>query len=482
MVKFGSAALTAFLICYAAWVGEPTWAAMALMAGVCGLSLQLLLRRRSPVSWGVATVAFYFMYFCVHPFIGSQILNNPEDPLRHAQVASALVWAAAGIAVFTTASLYSFGLASRRSYAEAPLVSGPFVVLQDMRVLALFVAVGGGGIAYTIVNGYFGLGVKIDSDENLSGLAIVAWTFFDVAFSIAWIHYFATKKSRWLAFAIPLLLIYGGAALFARSKGAFMLPLLVVAGAYLLVRQRLPLVWILAGIVFYVGFAYPYVTTWRQTGRSQYHTRMEMAEEGFALLQSGDWIGTTDNSEAKDATLSLGRNLLAVFSIIVSRTGVGTAPEGGATYLTAFGVMVPRVLWKDKPATSLGNMVGHKYNLIADEDNITNISPTLMGEMYMNFEGVGILLGMLVLGILAGIIDAKAGGWFGRWFYVWSWPSSLLGQEGVVAHLAPGFIKGFVAVAAVCVLLRAIVQGNMLPNRAASRNRRFARQPARSHA
>ena len=73
---------------------------------------------------------------------------------------------------------------------------------------------------------------------------------------------------------------------------------------------------------------------------------------------------------------------------------------------------MPRIFWKNKPADTLGNEFGHRYNILNIDDLEKNTKKDLntswnmpvLNEFYVNFGKIGVIFGMFIIGILFGII------------------------------------------------------------------------------
>ena len=67
--------------------------------------------------------------------------------------------------------------------------------------------------------------------------------------------------------------------------------------------------------------------------------------------------------------------------------------------------IVPRFLWRDKPAKMLGYEFGHRYHYLAEWDYSTTINFPFLIEFYANFGVLGVLIGMLLVGIIYATIE-----------------------------------------------------------------------------
>lgn len=74
----------------------------------------------------------------------------------------------------------------------------------------------------------------------------------------------------------------------------------------------------------------------------------------------------------------------------------------GSSYESIPYLMIPRVLWPDKPSRHVWNKWGKTYGVLSEDDNATSVSFGYFAEAYMNF-GFG---GMYLIGIAMGFIIA----------------------------------------------------------------------------
>jgi hypothetical protein len=68
--------------------------------------------------------------------------------------------------------------------------------------------------------------------------------------------------------------------------------------------------------------------------------------------------------------------------------------------------VVPRVLWPGKPAETLGQWFGHRYEILLPDDDRTSINVPWLVEFYVNFGIPGVVLGMLAVGVAMAILEA----------------------------------------------------------------------------
>lgn len=110
-------------------------------------------------------------------------------------------------------------------------------------------------------------------------------------------------------------------------------------------------------------------------------------------------------------------------------------------------VGVPRILWESKPVVSPdGNAFGHRLGIIDPKDSRTTVTPTTIGDLYLNFGIWGMLAGMYVLGYLLrtiAIVCSPRGpsGPLGLLAYTVVWLQLVKGMEDWIAPVYAGTFK-----------------------------------------
>jgi hypothetical protein len=245
--------------------------------------------------------------------------------------------------------------------------------------------------------------------------------------------------------------------LLANSKGQLLAPFLFIALCLWGVSGKFPFKLLLVSLVFYVFIAFPFVTASRFAFKAEEFagSRDQLAELMVDYLASKEWLGDAENFSAVE---SLGRGLLPYFAQIVQQSGSAVEFMQGKTFVQGLEVLVPRFLYPEKPDMNIGNWTARAFGAIAQSDDVTNFSPTFIGEFYMNFDLVGVFFGMFLIGILAVLVD--------RFLIVdrrsWTMPImvSFVGwQESFFGHTIVPFIK-FAALWLPVLLLILFLSGN----------------------
>jgi hypothetical protein len=225
----------------------------------------------------------------------------------------------------------------------------------------------------------------------------------------------------------------------ANSKGQIVAPFLYIGLCVWGASGKFPVKLTLASLLLYVLVAFPFVTASRvdfQPGDLQ-GTRQDFTEAMIEYLISHPWFAY---SLLSDGIQSLGRGLLTYFAQIVQQTGTAVDFMHGRTLSQAFDLLLPRFLAPEKPDMNIGNWTAQMYGVIAPSDDATNMSPSYMGEFYMNFGLGGVLAGMFLVGALATLVD--------QYLIIskqsWTMPVMVAyvgWQESVVGHTIVPFVK-----------------------------------------
>ena len=104
--------------------------------------------------------------------------------------------------------------------------------------------------------------------------------------------------------------------------------------------------------------------------------------------------------------MTAGRSaIMDLFANVARRTPDEVPYWKGETYKSLIGSTIPRVLWPDKPTKDLGQSFGHRYALIHESNKSTAINLPILVEFFINFGGVGVVLGMILVGAIYRVLD-----------------------------------------------------------------------------
>ena len=190
-------------------------------------------------------------------------------------------------------------------------------------------------------------------------------------------------------------------------KSMGMLGGILVILAKILMDNKLPKGWLLAGVAF-ILVVFPLFQAYRSevTG-----------ERGMTRTQAIENIGKVidivlatsqqdDDGHAKQHSASFLERawLKGNVELAVERTGVDVPFQEGRTMIALLTAFIPRLLWPDKPDVGVGQEFNHTF-IHGEYD--TFISPSHFGELYWNFGWSGVVFGMLLIGLLLGFVGAR---------------------------------------------------------------------------
>lgn len=111
----------------------------------------------------------------------------------------------------------------------------------------------------------------------------------------------------------------------------------------------------------------------------------------------------------------------------------------------------PRFIWKNKPLSinASGNEFGRAYGILTPDDYKTSVSPTIVGDWYINFGVPGIIFGMFLMGALFRaifdyLIRELSVSFSGVMIYSIFWISIIRAMETWIAPTYAGLVKLFV--------------------------------------
>lgn len=165
---------------------------------------------------------------------------------------------------------------------------------------------------------------------------------------------------------------------------------------------------------------------------------------------------------------------VASLALITERGRETMALKPGETFRWAVEGFVPRALvpTKDDPG-QFGNRFGRAYGVVNADNYITSIAPSQVGEFYLNFGLLGILLGMPLVGALYRLINdylrPRAGSPFVLALYALAaWPF-ISGLETIVALGLIGVIKMLIFLGGILLIVGKILAAQSAGGRVRSR-------------
>lgn len=398
-------------------------------------------RRLWLASWSAGIPLFYALFFLILPLANRLI--GLEDSSEDSKIAAALYVTVAGMVSFIIGTRAVRFLRYRDTFGLVGL---------DARLktssITWLIAVGAGATVWSYFFGYFGL---LPAGEKATGVAGIASTFgglLTVGHVLAWNAYFKGRRTLRVALLATAVMLVAG--LFANSKWQILLPLVLVALSYWSVTGKIPYKLGIACVLLYVVVVFPLVTASRfalVAVASQYNgARANLGSLMLDYAVNARW----EDSIPKEynAVQSMGRGLLPYFATIVDQTGRSVPYMSGRTIVDGMAQLIPRVVYSDKPDMSIGNWTGQAFGVVAAKDSLTNVSPTYMGEFYMNFGLMGVCAGMFLVGLLAVFVDRRIMVERSSWTMPLA-VAALRWQESFLGHTILPFLKTVFVVLAV---------------------------------
>lgn len=316
---------------------------------------------------------------------------------------------------------------------------------SDKPSVLLFIFLASVATLWSMVYGYFGL-TNRDSAEVGYGAGVIGIISSLLAYVnvILWsIFWQNDKKERSLALpglSLSLLLIF---AILANSKGALLFPFLHILLTYYFARKRVPVMAIFVLAIFFFTFAYPVVQGFRYAiyfdllDKTPFSFLSALSDYFFSFA----WLDPAATPEG-ERSLALGRGLFSYLAYIFKQAGDVVPYLNGSTYFEGMETFVPRLFLPDKVDMSTGHWTGQLFEHVAPDDLITNVSPTYMGEFYMNNGIFGLVIGMALLGVFSGLIDKWVFKASGNWLKV-IFVLNILWLEAFVGTTILVFVKTF---------------------------------------
>jgi hypothetical protein len=177
---------------------------------------------------------------------------------------------------------------------------------------------------------------------------------------------------------------------------------------YFYARGRIPTRLFVAGFALFVFF-YPVNLTYRAIINRGHLNTKSLTDTAGAMGTAV--VNTWGNNSVLDTLSFTGQqaklrqaDVLQDIGLIVRYTPHPFPYRMGAAYLRLPAtVLIPRIMWPEKPVDDLGYVMTRDYvGLNAYEAQFSSSAPTIFGDLYMNFAIAGVVVGMALLGLLAG--------------------------------------------------------------------------------
>lgn len=408
------------------------------------------------LSWQTGIPIYYTVMFLLLPlfnrYVNDTRLTSDQD------IADSLLVASAGLVAFGIGSTIM-----RHIHYDLKdnniLNNTKFALATNPKVLVCLCIIGALSAIWSYFEGYYGLIASTENTSKAAGAVSGLSLLIIISHLASWNSYFKFKQRKYLLFGIittTTLLLSG---IISNSKTAFILPFLFIGISLWGVSARFPFRLFSLILLIFTFIALPFVTVSRYLSviSGNEYSKLEVARSTFEFFISFDWIDQVKLYGEQSTTVSLGRGLSDYFSIIVHETGNSVEYLHGKTFSHAVETFIPRFLYPEKPSLNIGNWTAQHYGALASGDTVTSLSPSLMGEFYMNFGLLGVVSGMALLGFLAVIVDKHL--IVSRDNWVMPYAIFCIGwQESVIGHSFLPFIKNIVFLWFVLFLLSLLLK------------------------
>jgi hypothetical protein len=375
-----------------------TWRALylVLLFAICSSPVLVIRKPNDRYALFAAFCGIYFVSFGVVDLIALAL--GRSAPGRADAMSAAEVLIVLGGVAFVSGYLLA---ARRRVPSTAVAADWPFTSLVIVGLVLWS--------AGTAASWYWSIVLTVRSGEfhNDSGLAVTTGLMigqYAQPLGLLIVAYaYTMSRSLLLSLVMTALAVFQVFLGFVSdTKGGAMLGGLMVIVTAVLVRGKIPKLWVLAGILFVV-FAFPVFQAHRMyvVGDRGQSNAAAVANLGKDLDIS---IGSEQRAAAEHAQSFFERSSVkGSVEMIVGKTGNGVAYQHGYTLIPLLTAFIPRIIWPDKLDVQTGELVNTEFHVTGD--NVTYISPSYIGELYWNFGWPGALLGMVLLGAIMGWIN-----------------------------------------------------------------------------
>ncbi|HEV2703524.1 MAG TPA: hypothetical protein VGV09_18000 [Steroidobacteraceae bacterium] len=210
----------------------------------------------------------------------------------------------------------------------------------------------------------------------------------------------------WTALIIAVIIVQAAAGFLTDTKQTAMMGILMVVVTRLLVRNRLPVAWLIVALVS-VALAFPVFQANRQEstgelGMNRLQAFNNLGKVVALALASRDKVQNL-RADERPPTFVERTFLKPPFEQVIAHVGDDVPYLHGASLVDLPLAFVPRLILSDKPTLNIAQLYTHQ---IARSDEDTYISISHMGDLYWNFGWTGMLAGMLATGVILGLVGA----------------------------------------------------------------------------
>lgn len=193
---------------------------------------------------------------------------------------------------------------------------------------------------------------------------------------------------------VPATLLIGLTTLTDKSRAMTLVGVPVICLWY--GRKRVPWKTLLIMGLLLIFLVFPFFNTYRVLDpRLDQTTRFAMTADIASNWSLDDYM---------DESIGTVKRRLAMINsvaVVVRDCGRWVPFANGETlFAPTLAFFIPRFIWPDKPALTMGRDFGETFRVVHILDQTTRIAVTVPGELYWNFDLPGILLGMALWGAM----------------------------------------------------------------------------------
>jgi hypothetical protein len=126
----------------------------------------------------------------------------------------------------------------------------------------------------------------------------------------------------------------------------------------------------------------------------------------YLSVDGSNFSNSTPSSEGRNAAIDRIDQLYLLLRVI-RETPERVPYWYGKTFVSLPVMLVPRVLWPDKPVRGLGQQFGQAYGILGPMDFTTSVNTPWLVELYANFGVVGVVAGMCIFGMCFRYIEVN---------------------------------------------------------------------------
>jgi len=298
---------------------------------------------------------------------------------------------------------------------------------------------------------------------NRAGISPIASTLqqfaplFLYTWSLLWMQFWAKALTRGQKLFLFLAVVPMAVVVLLGLLGTKELAILLMsypALAFWYARRKMPWRSFAAFLLIGVFVIFPLYNTYRnQSQRLETKRRMSQAVNVAMRWDQKEFVSHSVTAFMQRISLvyCVGAILRDVPNAVPYRYGETLA-------LLPIGLFVPRIIWPEKPNITIGREFGVTFQLVNPLDKTTQISPTITGELFWNYDLPGVIVGMFLLGGVMRVFYERFGAGVAveplrKACYLALLPT-VIHFEGNVAALMGGLIKSLIILTLVFFVAR----------------------------